>query len=101
MVADALGPGRRPWLLTMSGLLAAACPFQSGTVAWLMMCAPPAADAPAIVHMYARVFVASRPERLPLAGAFDDPRARLCESLFSNPLIVDAAGQPLQPPPAW
>ncbi len=27
VVPDALGPGRRPWLLTMRGLLAAACPY--------------------------------------------------------------------------
>ncbi len=62
VVADALGPGRHPWLLTMRGLLAAACPYQSGTVPWLLMGAAPAADAPAIVHTYTRAFVSSRPE---------------------------------------
>jgi hypothetical protein len=38
------------------------------------MGAAPAADAPAIVHSYASAFVASRPERLSLAGALGDPR---------------------------
>lgn len=85
----------------LRGLLAAACPYHSGTAAWLLMGAAPAAVAPALVHTYARAFVASRPERLPVAGALDDPRAWLSEPLFSNSLIVDAAGQPLHPPPDW
>ncbi|PNH06820.1 hypothetical protein TSOC_006762 [Tetrabaena socialis] len=96
-------PGQQPWKLLTRFLLAAAAPAGTTGWGWVYSTAPlpqpggPLSDrllAAAQAHRHCR------PGRLPLPPDVDG-RALLCEPLFYNPLILDAAQEPLVPPPGW
>ncbi|PNH10803.1 2-iminoacetate synthase [Tetrabaena socialis] len=93
----------QPWKLLTRFLLAAAAPAGTTGWGWVYSTAPlpqpggPLSDrllAAAQAHRHCR------PGRLPLPPDVDG-RALLCEPLFYNPLILDAAQEPLVPPPGW
>ncbi|PNH05108.1 Transposon TX1 uncharacterized protein [Tetrabaena socialis] len=96
-------PGQQPWKLLTRFLLAAAAPAGTTGWGWVYSTAPlpqpggPLSDrllAAAQAHRHCR------PGRLPPPPDVDG-RALLCEPLFYNPLILDAAQEPLVPPPGW
>jgi exonuclease III len=100
VVAQLLSPGTKPWQVVTRHLLGQAAPFGGRGLWWVASAMPLHHCGPALtprLHAYLAAFRRSAPERL-VPPDDTEWRALLCEPLYYNPLVVDAGGEPLQPP---